>query len=62
MRIPDYNNSETEEKYKMVNYKDGKIYKIVSSQTAKIYIGSTTKKYLSQRMDDHRSMLRHSIC
>jgi hypothetical protein len=39
----------------MVNYGNGKIYKIISDQTDKIYIGSTTKKYLSQRMDKHRS-------
>jgi hypothetical protein len=39
----------------MVNYGNGKIYKIVSDQTDKIYIGSTTKTYLSQRMDYHRS-------
>jgi hypothetical protein len=38
----------------MVNYSNSKVYKIVSSQTDKIYIGSTTKKYLSQRMDGHR--------
>ena len=38
----------------MVNYKNGKIYKIVSTKTNKIYIGSTTKKYLSERMASHR--------
>lgn len=42
----------------MVNYGNGKIYKIVSNQTDKVYIGSTTKKYLSQRMDDHRRNFR----
>jgi len=41
----------------MVNYGNGKIYKIVSSYTDMIYIGSTTKKYLSQRMDTHRQDL-----
>lgn len=41
----------------MVNYGNGKIYKIVSSYTDMVYIGSTTKKYLSQRMVKHRSDL-----
>ena len=42
----------------MVNYGNGKIYKIepiVEHAEGDIYIGSTTKKYLSQRMDTHRS-------
>jgi hypothetical protein len=38
----------------MVNYKNSKIYKIWSPKGPKIYIGSTTKEYLSQRMDTHR--------
>ena len=38
----------------MVNYNNGKIYKIESHLGDKIYIGSTTKEYLSQRMDAHR--------
>jgi hypothetical protein len=38
----------------MVNYENGKIYKIESQQGDKIYIGSTTKEYLSQRMTAHR--------
>ena len=41
----------------MVNYNDGKIYKIEPicvHDECDIYIGSTTKKYLSQRMDNHR--------
>ena len=38
-----------------MNYQNTKIYKIESSQGPKIYIGSTTKQYLSQRMDSHRS-------
>lgn len=42
----------------MVNYGNGKIYKIVSNQTDKVYVGSTTKKYLSQRIDEHRSRFR----
>ena len=40
----------------MVNYQNGKIYKIVSNTDDDIcYVGSTTKKYLSQRMDTHRN-------
>jgi ribosome-interacting GTPase 1 len=41
----------------MVNYSNGKIYKIepiVEHPEEDIYIGSTTKQYLSQRMDEHR--------
>jgi hypothetical protein len=38
----------------MVNYSNGKIYKIESHLGDKIYIGSTTKQYLSQRMEKHR--------
>ena len=39
----------------MVNYSNGKIYKIENNVDDMIYIGSTTKQYLSQRMDSHRS-------
>src|SRR5690606_36204569 len=39
----------------MVNYANGKIYKIISDQTDKVYVGSTTKKYLSDRMYEHRN-------
>ena len=39
----------------MVNYNNGKIYKIENNIDNEIYIGSTTKQYLSQRMDNHRS-------
>ena len=41
----------------MVNYKNGKIYKIeaMNGEDGDIYVGSTTKEYLSQRMDTHRS-------
>ena len=35
-------------------YNRGKIYKIISSHTDKIYIGSTCKKYLSQRLQGHK--------
>ena len=39
----------------MVNYSNGMIYKIESMIGDLCYVGSTTKKYLSQRMDEHRS-------
>lgn len=38
-----------------IDYNNGKIYKIESHLGNKIYIGSTTKEYLSQRMAKHRS-------
>ena len=41
----------------MVNYNNGKIYKIepiCNHDEGDIYFGSTTKQYLSQRMDTHR--------
>ena len=37
-----------------MNYQNGKVYKIESHLGDKVYIGSTTKKYLSQRMTAHR--------
>ena len=42
----------------MVNYANSKVYKIWSPQGNKIYIGSTTKQYLSQRIDKHRECYR----
>jgi len=39
----------------MVNYKNGKIYKIIDLTNDNFYIGSTTKKYLSQRLEKHRT-------
>ena len=39
----------------MVNYQNSKIYKIESLLGDKIYIGSTTKQYLSQRMAGHKN-------
>ena len=38
-----------------MDYQKGKIYKIESHLGDKIYIGSTTKQYLSQRMTAHRN-------
>ena len=45
----------------MVNYQNGKVYKIepiCDHEENEIYIGSTTKTYLSQRMDSHRSLFK----
>ena len=40
----------------MVNYQEGKIYKIISNSDDDIcYVGSTTKKFLSQRMAEHKN-------
>jgi len=38
----------------MVNYENGKIYKIVCNETGLIYIGSTAQKYLSTRLGEHK--------
>jgi hypothetical protein len=38
-----------------MDYQKGKIYKIESHLGDKIYVGSTTKEYLSQRMTAHRA-------
>ena len=40
----------------MINYSNGKIYKIepINGEDGDVYIGSTTKEYLSQRMATHR--------
>ena len=40
--------------YKMVNYGNGKIYKVICSETGSVYIGSTTVT-LSRRMTNHRA-------
>ena len=39
----------------MVNYNNSKVYKIVSDLGDLVYIGSTTKNYLSSRLAEHRS-------
>ena len=42
----------------MVNYNNGKIYKIepiCNGEEGDVYIGSTTKEYLSQRFANHKS-------
>ena len=38
-----------------VNYQLGKLYKLVSKQTEKSYIGSTCEKYLSNRLKGHKA-------
>jgi hypothetical protein len=37
----------------MPDYQQGKIYKLISPHTDKIYIGSTSEQYLSQRLRNH---------
>ena len=39
----------------MVNYENGKIYKIVCNKTGKVYVGSTTNHILSDRLSNHVS-------
>jgi len=39
----------------MVNYNDGKIYKIVDNTNGNIYIGSTAEKRLCRRLQKHLS-------
>ena len=38
-----------------IKYENSKVYKIWSPSGDKIYVGSTTKEYLSQRMTAHRT-------
>ncbi len=38
----------------MVAYENGKIYKIVCSETNRVYYGSTTQKYLCNRLAGHK--------
>ena len=44
----------------MPDYKNGKIYKIVSDQTDKVYIGSTIQT-LAQRFTDHKKRYREHV-
>ena len=37
----------------MPDYSKGKIYRIVCNTTGKVYIGSTSQDYLSQRLRKH---------
>lgn len=41
-----------------MNYKYGKIYKLVSHKTDMIYIGSTCNQYLSQRLASHKQDIK----
>ena len=44
----------------MVNYGNGKLYKIVRlSDDVVVYVGSTTKQYLSSRLVEHKNMSKH---
>ena len=45
----------------MVNYQQGKIYRIVSNITGKQYIGSTAEPRLSRRLVFHRSAYKQYI-
>ena len=42
----------------MPDYSKGKIYKIECNETGEVYYGSTTQKYLSERMSGHRCAYR----
>jgi GIY-YIG catalytic domain len=37
-----------------IDYSNGKVYKLVCNKTGMVYIGSTTKDFLSQRLASHR--------
>ena len=39
----------------MVNYQQGKIYKIVDNTNGNVYIGSTCKKTLAERLSGHKA-------
>jgi hypothetical protein len=40
------------------DYKNGKIYQIISNDGEMCYVGSTCKKYLSQRFGEHKNKYR----
>jgi hypothetical protein len=40
------------------DFSKGKIYKIVCGVTGEIYVGSTTKEYLSQRLTTHKKTMK----
>lgn len=42
----------------MVNYNNGKIYKIVCNKTGLIYIGSTTKNTIQTRLKEHEARFK----
>jgi len=43
----------------MVNYEQAKIYQITCEKTGNIYIGSTTKKLICQRLAEHVSQYKY---
>ena len=44
----------------MINYGNGKIYKLVRlTDDVVVYVGSTTKHYLSSRLVEHKRMSKH---
>ena len=45
----------------MVNYQQGKIYKIVCNITGLVYIGSTCEMYLSKRLSKHVSTYKQYL-
>ena len=45
----------------MPNYELSKIYKIISTHTDKIYIGSTCEKHLSNRLAGHKAQYKRMI-
>ena len=42
----------------MPDYSNGKIYKIVDNTNGNVYFGSTTKKYLSSRLAEHKGKFK----
>tara|TARA_R110002074_G_scaffold58331_1_gene142980 strand:+ start:270 stop:695 length:426 start_codon:yes stop_codon:yes gene_type:complete len=45
----------------MVNYQEAKIYKIINDELpGMVYYGSTTIKYLSNRLGKHRYLYKHN--
>lgn len=46
----------------MPDYKNSKIYKIINDNTDKIYIGSTTTKYLCERFRSHTQSYKKNKC
>ena len=55
--IKGYKEKNNKLQYSMVNYNNGKIYLIepIDGEDGDVYVGSTTKIYLSQRMSEHRN-------
>ena len=45
----------------MVNYNNGKIYKIVDNTNGNIYVGSTTQKYLYDRLSKHKNSYKRFL-